>query len=31
MLARVGWFVALWCMGVVAVTAVSLTIRWALL
>jgi hypothetical protein len=30
MLGRVGWFVALWCAGVVAVTAVSLAIRWAL-
>lgn len=28
---RLGWFILLWCLGVVAVTAVGLLIRWALL
>jgi hypothetical protein len=31
MLRRAGWFVALWCAGVMSVGAVSLLIRWALL
>ena len=29
-LRRVMWFVALWCLGVGSVGAVSLLIRWAL-
>ncbi len=31
MLKRVGWFVTLWCVGVLSVGALSLLIRWALL
>jgi hypothetical protein len=31
MLGRMGWFVLLWCAGVLTVAAISMAIRWALI